>query len=161
MRSEAKTPIEARYLWFEGKVSPGSMALVSSGLPSTRSADTAILFVGFAYADLPFSKRFDVVFPKDRPHDGVRCESRVIAATQEFGKPFPEIPHGWKTICAVHFPRGIPQIVQQLPTVDTWYQNDAWVCVCDEATWECLKKAASEPGHPVTDSIEASRGPSR
>jgi len=99
-------------------------------------------FVGFAYADLPFTKRFDVVFPKGRPQDGVRCVCRIIAATQDFGKPFPEIPHGWKTICLIQFTGGMPRLVRQLPVVDSWYQNKEWVCICDEATWDHLKKAA-------------------
>jgi hypothetical protein len=142
MRSEANTPIEERYLWFEGKVSPRSIELARPGLPPTRPADTEVLFVGFAYADLPFGKQFDVIFPKGRPQDGIRCECRVIAATQEFSKPFPEIPHGWRTICVVHFAGGIPQLVQQLPTADAWYQNDTSVCICDETTWELLKKAS-------------------
>jgi len=141
MQSEADTPIEQRYLCLEGKVSPTSMELVKSGLPSKRLPDTEVVFVGFAYADLPFTKQFDVVFPQGRPQDGVRCECRVIAATQQFSKPFPEIPSGWKTICLVHFATGIPQLVQQLPVVDAWHQNNEWVCVCDEATWEHLKKA--------------------
>jgi hypothetical protein len=142
MRSEADTPIEQRYLWLEGRVSPASMELIKSGLPATRPSDTEVVFVGFAYADLPFTKQFDVVYPKGRPRDGVRCACRVIAATQQLGKPFPEIPDGWKTICVVHFSGGIPQLVQQLPAVDAWYQNEEWVCICDEATWEHLKKTA-------------------
>jgi hypothetical protein len=142
MRSEVDTPMEERYLWLEGRVSPASMELIKPGLPSTRPPDTEVVFVGFAYADLPFTKQFDVVFPKNRPQDGVHCECRVIAATQQFSKPFPEIPHGWKTICVVQFSGGIPQLVQGLPVVDAWYQNREWVCICDEETWRHLKKAA-------------------
>jgi hypothetical protein len=41
----------------------------------------------------------------------------------------------------VHFPGGIPQLIQQLPVVDAWYQNEKWVCICDEETWKYLKKA--------------------
>jgi hypothetical protein len=140
MRSEADTPIEQRYLWLEGKVSPASMKLVKRGLPPTRLPDTEVVFIGFAYADLPFTKKFDIIFPKGRPQDGIRCECKILAATQQFSKPFTEIPDGWKTICVVHFPGGIPQLVQQLPVVDTWFQNDEWICICDEETWEFLKK---------------------
>ncbi len=142
MQSEADTPIEQRYLWLEGRASPASMKLIKPGLPSTRPPDTEIVSVGFAYADLPFTKKFDVVFPKGRPQDGVRCECRIDAATQQFSKPFSEIPRGWKTICVVHFIGGIPQLVQRLPEVDTWHQNNEWVCICDEETWAHLKKAA-------------------
>ncbi len=114
------------------------MGLMKDGLPSDRPPDTEVVFIGFAYADIPFSKQFDVVFPKDKPCDGVRCRCRIIAATQELGKPFPEAPHGWKTICAVHFPEGVPALVRQLPVVGSWYENREWVCICDEETWEHL-----------------------
>lgn len=142
MQSEANTPIEERYLWLEGRASPASMELIKPGLPSTAPPNTEVVFVGFAYADLPFTKRFDVVFPKDRPQDGVRCGCRVVAATQQFSKPLPQIPHGWKTICMVHFSDGIPQLVRRLPVVDAWHQNNECVCICDEETWGHLKKAA-------------------
>jgi hypothetical protein len=141
MRSPADTPIEQRYLWLEGKVSPASMSLIQPGLPSMRPSQTEVVFVGFAYADLPFSKRFDVVFPKDKPEDGVRCSCRIVAATQQFAKPFTEVPHGWSTICAIHFPEGVPHLVQQLPVVDGWGRNSEWVCICDEETWEHLRQA--------------------
>jgi hypothetical protein len=142
MQSEADTPINERYLWLEGRVSLSSLKIIKSGLPSTRPPDADVFFVGFAYADIPFTKRFDVVFPRGRPQDSVRCVCRIIAATQQFGKPFPEIPLGWKTICLIQFTGGMPQLVRQLPVVDSWYQNKEWVCICDEATWDYLKKAA-------------------
>lgn len=143
MQSEHDTAIEERYLWLEGRVSSASMERIKAGLPATQQPDTETLFVGFAYADLPFTKRFDVVFPKGRPQDGISCECRVVAATQQWGKPFPSIPAGWKTICVIHFAGGIPQLVQRLPVVDRWYQNAEWVCICDKETWEHLKKGDS------------------
>lgn len=87
MRSETDTPVQERFLWFEGKVSRRAMEHIKDGLPADRPPQTELLFVGFAYADLPFGKRFDVVFPRDRPQDGVQCECRIVAATQQWGKP--------------------------------------------------------------------------
>jgi hypothetical protein len=142
MRSEAETPIKERYLAIEGRASAATVKEIGAGLPSLVPEHSEVLFVTFAYADLPFPKRYEVVFPKGRPQDGVRCSSVIVAATQQFNKPFPEIPHGWKTICVVHFPAGVPQMVSQLPVVDAWYANRAWVCLCDESTWEQLKKTA-------------------
>jgi hypothetical protein len=140
MRSETNVPTLERYLWFEGKASPRATEKVKGGLPADLPPHTELLFVGFAYADLPLGRRFSVVFPRDRPQYGVRCECRIIAATQQWGKPLSEVPDGWKTICMVQFPDGIPELVRQLPVVDDWYQNKNWVCVCDETTWECLKR---------------------
>jgi hypothetical protein len=128
-----------RYLWFEGKVSPRAMEHIRDGLPTDQPQHTELLFVGFAYADLPLGKQFDIVFPRDQPQKGVRCECRIVAATQQWGKPLSEVPHGWKTICMVEFPQGVPELVRELPVVDGWHKNARWVCVCDAATWACLK----------------------
>ncbi|MCK6472320.1 MAG: hypothetical protein L6R28_11290 [Planctomycetes bacterium] len=135
MKSESEIPIEQRYLWFEGKASSSSLELVQTGLPPSRNADTEILFAGFAYMDLPLTRPFDIVFPKGSPQAGIRCPCKIIAATQQFGKPLDLIPDGWKTICIVHFMEGIPELIKQLPVVDDWYQNQAWVGVCHESTW--------------------------
>lgn len=142
MQSEADTPISQRYLWLEGKASPSSIERLKRGLPSARPSDTEIFFVGAAYADLPFGTQFDVVFPKNRPQDGVYCDCKIIAATQQWAKPFSEVPRGWSTVCVIHFAKGIPQLIQQLPVVDGWYQNKNWVCICEEETWKHLKNAA-------------------
>jgi hypothetical protein len=143
MQFEADTPIEQRYLWLEGRVSPTSMKFVKRGLPSRRKwpPNTEVVFVGFAYTDLPFTKQFDVVFPRDKPQDRIRCECKIIAATYQLCKPLTKIPHGWKIICLIHFAGGTPRMVQQLPIVDSWHQHREYVCICDESTWEYLKKA--------------------
>jgi hypothetical protein len=139
MSSEQNIPPVERYLWFEGKASPKVLELVKAGLPPVMPPLTEVLFVGFAYADLPFNRKFDVVFPKGMPRSGIRCDSQIIAATQQWGKPLVQIPQGWKTISVVQFPQGIPELVRELPTIDTWHQNQQLVCVCDEMTWQHLK----------------------
>jgi hypothetical protein len=145
LRSEDHTPIEERYLWFEGKVSPRAMAAVRRleaptrpALPATSPPDSEFFFVGFSYADLPVGKEFDVVYPKGKPERGELCRSEIVAVTQQFSKPMSEVPHGWKTICLVRFPAGIPSIVRDLPVVDGWYQHEDCVCVCSRLTWEHL-----------------------
>ena len=140
MRSEADTPVDQRYLLLEGRPSSSSMEWIKLGLPSMRPSNSEVVFVSFAYADLPFTKQFDVVFPRNRPKDGVRCGCRVVAATQQFSKPFSVVPHGWKTVCLIEFLGGVPELVQRLPVVDGWYQNNEWACICDETTWESLKR---------------------
>lgn len=144
MRSEANTPIEQRYLVLEGKASPAAVESVKAGLPSVKLNNAEIIFVQFAYADLPFTKRYDVVFPRGRPQDGVRCSCEVVAATQQFAKPSPDIPHGWKTICLIHFINGIPPLIQNLPVVDAWYESDRCVCICDELVWAHLNTCSAQ-----------------
>jgi hypothetical protein len=136
---EDKTPLEQRYLWFEGKVDPKSLALVRAGLPERIPSQAVILFVGFSYADIPLGKCFEIIFPKGRAEAGIRNRSCISAVTQQWGKPFDVIPNGWKTICVVEFPDGVPQMIEDLPTVEAWYCNRDWVCICDEPTWSALK----------------------
>ena len=137
--SESDTPVEERYLWFDGKLSPGVFKAIKSGLPGDIPPRSVVLFVGFSYATLPIGKCFDVVFPMGQPALGVKCRSRIHAVTQQWAKPFDQVPHGWKTICVVEFPDGVPPLVESLPSIDAWYQNEDRVCVCDEVTWERLK----------------------
>jgi hypothetical protein len=142
MRSEENTPPEERYLGIEGRASTKALGLVRPGLPALFPINSEVLFVTFAYADLPLGKRFEIVFPRNRPENGARCESRVLAATQQFIHPFTEIPHGWKTICLVQFPEGIPDFIRKLPAVDAWYQNKDWIGICDRVTWDLLRTSS-------------------
>ncbi len=127
-------PVEQRFLHLVGRASAKVVTLLRGGLPGELPPDTAILFVGFSYADIPLGKTFSVAFPTDKPSEAVQCASRIIAVTQQFGKPINEIPHGWKTICAVEFPAGIPQLVRELATVESWYENSNGLCISDPAT---------------------------
>jgi len=138
MQSENDTPVEERFLCLEGFVSAKAMAQVSAGLPATKPEKTEAFFVQFAYADLPIGKEFQVAFLKNKPETFVNCSCKVAAVTQEFGKPFPEVPHGWKTICCIQFPTELPELLRQLPTVDTWYQNTEAVCLSNLETWQAI-----------------------
>src|SRR5581483_5110290 len=120
MLVEGACPLHERFLILQGKVSNEALALVRNGLPSTWDDKSIPLFVSYAYADLPLGKEFTRVFPPKAPAQAVETLAKVIAVTQQFNKPFDEIPHGWKTITLFEFPRGIPELVDQLPTVGAW-----------------------------------------
>jgi hypothetical protein len=139
MRSENYTPVEKRFLWLDGFVSPKALAQVSAGLPLSKPENCDTFFVGFSYADLPRGEQFQILFPKSDPEKAERCPSKVIAITQQFSKPFSEIPAGWKTVCQIHFPNGLPDLVKRLPTLDSWYQNREVVCLCNEESWAAIK----------------------
>jgi hypothetical protein len=49
-----------------------------------------------AYADLPAPHVFDIVIKHDNPRQMERLPLTVRAVTQQWAKPFPEIPHGWR-----------------------------------------------------------------
>ena len=73
-----------------------------------------------------------------RPHhlaSAVAVKSRILAVTQQFLTPECEIPGGWKTICLIDFPSGVPEMVEQLPEAEGWGISRYWVCLCNYATW--------------------------
>jgi hypothetical protein len=138
MVDEVTVPVEKRYLIAEGIVSKESLSLLGSGLPKEWSTNAICCFLQFAYADIPIGAEFQYVFPRKAPSEGIRSRCRVTAVTQEFGKPFDAIPKGWKTITLLEFPDGIPDLIRDLPVVDTWYKSDAEVCLSSEDTWTML-----------------------
>jgi hypothetical protein len=69
---------------------------------------------------------------------GTRTRCEVIAITQQYAKPFDEVPHGWKTICLVKFEEGIPDIITSLPVVNGWYENRYTVSLCDTDVWRLI-----------------------
>src|SRR5262245_66477912 len=79
--SQERTPIEQRYLWFEGHVAPHLLPIILTGLPQHRTPNAAILFVGYAFADLEIGYHFDVMFPRKIPEAGTLCLSRIVAVT--------------------------------------------------------------------------------
>jgi hypothetical protein len=138
MRLEEQTDVSERYLWLEGKVSKKALALLEKGLPASKPTNSDNFFVGFSYADLPLIKEFDVAFPKGKPELGFLCQSRILAVTQQFAHPWDTVPHGWKTVCLIEFPDGMPSLVLDLPEVDNWYIVQEYVCLCSHETWEHL-----------------------
>lgn len=128
------------------------------GLPQNLPPDTEILFVGFSYADLPLGKTFSAGYPSTKPGESVSFVSRIVAVTQQFGESLSEVPHGWKTICAVHFPGGTPALIREMPVVDAWYQCESRVHICNEDHLAAITGVAQQavaadghaPGHSVT-----------
>lgn len=145
MQSEDAVAVEERYLWLEGRASDKVKKILGRGLPRTLPPDTEIFFVGYSYADIPLGKTFTVAFPKGKPLESVKCTSRIIAVTQQFGKSFNEIPHDWKTICAIQFPAGIPSFVLALPVADSWHTNSLQICLSTPETVAILSATAVLP----------------
>jgi len=142
MRSEADVPLPERVLYLEGEAISEDNVGQEFGFMEQLPNNASTYFVTFSYADIPVGKTFDVVFPINNPELGILCESRIIAVSQQFGHPWDTIPHGWKTICRIQFPFGIPPLVHGLPKVDGWYQNSQCVGICNAETWGALTNDA-------------------
>ena len=142
MQSEIDTPIDQRFLCLGGFVSPNTIAQVATGLPKENPKDSEVFFVKFAYADLPIGKEFQVAFLKSRPEKFVNCMSKIVAVSQRLGKPFSEVPHGWKTICCIQFLEEIPELLRQLPVLDAWCYSENAVCLSSLETWKSISAKA-------------------
>ncbi|CAE6837662.1 hypothetical protein LMG22931_07109 [Paraburkholderia nemoris] len=138
MRQESDVPVDERVLVVEGRASPDVLFHVQKALPKERPANCEVLLVSFAYADIPIGRTFDIAFPTRAPKSETRTRFVIRAVTQQYAKPFDEIPHGWKTICLVEFPEGIPGVIASMPEVNGWYENRQTLSLCDEETWRLI-----------------------
>jgi hypothetical protein len=135
---EENVPIRERLFQPEGAASPTALAKVRAGLPDKWPDSARCLFASFTYADLPLGKRFDFAFPKDRPGDAEETVAIVVAITQQYARPFEDVPHGWGTICVIDFPKGIPKAISQMQIVNDWHESELRAVLCSRETMEAL-----------------------
>jgi hypothetical protein len=139
MRSEEQTPVTERYLWLEGFVSESALRHVRRAIQPTWPPSAHWFFVGYAYADLPISKTFEMAYPFRKPERAEPTTAVIQAVTQQFSRRFDSVPHGWKTITLFDFPRGCPQSIARLPILDAWtFALEESVCLADRATVDAL-----------------------
>jgi hypothetical protein len=138
VRLESDVPLRERVLDVEGRASSTVLFHAWGALPKEKPANCEILLVSFAYADIPVGRTFAIAFPKNAPQLVTRARCRILGVTQQFAAPFDEVPHGWKTICLVEFPEGVPAVIASLPMVNGWYENQNTVGFCDEETWRLI-----------------------
>jgi RimJ/RimL family protein N-acetyltransferase len=132
---ESAVPLSWRILYLEGALDAEAFALASKGLPSDAVA-AECFWASFAYADLPVPHVFDIVFKHDEPRQMERLPLTVRAVTQQWAKPFSEIPHGWKTILWLGSTQRSP-LVRALPLLREW-DFTVRICLTKEATWAAL-----------------------
>ena len=144
MRAEAIVPIEERVVLLEGALNEEAFSQVKLGLPSEAKAEECF-FSSYAFADLPLPKTFDVVFDYGDPLKGEVFPVCISAVTQQFAKPFDEIPHGWKTICWLGASARKSILLQSLPRVSAWFEAKPSVGLCSRDTWEAKKKPNQSP----------------
>ena len=65
-----------------------------------------VLFCDYSEFDIPVGYCFTRVVKSDNTI--LNCKVLLKKVSQQFLKPFDEIPHGWKTICKFEFVDGVP-----------------------------------------------------
>lgn len=83
------------------------------------NSNQMIFFCDYSEFDIPVGYCFTEVVKSDNTI--LNCKVLLEKISQQFFKPFDEIPHGWKTISKFKFIDGvIPDAVQKLPVLDGW-----------------------------------------
>lgn len=138
MLNEDRVPIKDRRLIVEGVASKNVLERARVGLPAAWPRTARCLLLSYSYADLPLGKTFQFVFRDRHPTEFEETLALLQAVTQQFGEPFDSIPHGWKTICVVDFPQGVPRLIERLPVVEAWGESREPVALCGRDTIEAL-----------------------
>jgi hypothetical protein len=135
---EGDVDVRERVLLIESRLSTQAFDAARSGLPESWESSCAPLFVQFSYADLPIGKTFECLYPAGMPSEVRWVDISVVGVTQQWAKPFSEIPHGWKTITLFRFNPSIPAAISSLPECDAWYEAPIELHFASRETWESL-----------------------
>ncbi|MGW7528992.1 hypothetical protein [Streptomyces sp. NPDC054783] len=138
MRTEEATPAAERVLCVESRAGAKALADVGTALPPPSPGEQ-VLFLSFCYADVPLGRRYECCFPAADEGDATWVTVTVVAVTQQFGKPFDGIPHGWKTLALLRFEPEVPALISDLPTAPGWYEHPISVYIGDRAAWEARR----------------------
>ncbi|UXY30005.1 hypothetical protein [Streptomyces sp. HUAS TT20] len=135
MRTEEDTPPVERILLVESRADDGALAALGHQLPE-RSGNEEALFLSYNYADVPLGRRYDCCFRRADESDVARVAVTVVAVTQQFGRMFDEIPHGWKTLTVLRFEPEIPALIRDLPAASAWFEQRVSLYISDQETWQ-------------------------
>ena len=85
-----------------------------------------ILFCDYSEFDIPVGYGFSQIITKGNTI--LSCKVLLKGVSQQFLKPFDEIPYGWKTISKFEFVNGIiPDEIQMLPLLDDWIYTEKYL----------------------------------
>jgi hypothetical protein len=132
MLEEESVALNDRFLRLSGTVHPESFSLVRAGLPDAAIA-AECFFSDYAYADLKVPKRYGVIFRLAEDQAMEYFSVTIRAVTQQFGKPFEDVPHGWKTVIWLGPEVENSALLRSLPVLREW--TTGTIGLASEATW--------------------------
>jgi hypothetical protein len=128
-------------LYLDGSLDAEAFAFARKGLPSDALADECF-YASYVFADLSVPHVFDIVFKADDPRQMQRLPLTVRAVTQQWAKPFCEIPHGWKTIIWLGRDARTSPLIRAMPRLRVWHLKGR-ICLTKEATWAALTNGST------------------
>ncbi|BAU53639.1 hypothetical protein [Mucilaginibacter gotjawali] len=108
-----------------GILSESSKKIVYKGLERNANESLSLnLFCSYSEFQIPIGATFNY-FEKGDLKLYLNPEAILVDVTQQFGKPFPAIPTGWKTISKFTFSeKDIIILKNELPVIDSWELSD-------------------------------------
>lgn len=115
-----KQQMDANIKRFASKITSDWENAINKYLNMSINSNQLHFFASFSYADIFDEKTFDVV-SKNEMNAFVKCKSRIISIINEWTLlPMGYVNHGHKSICLIEFPEGIPDLVLNMPVVESF-----------------------------------------
>ncbi|MFJ9929582.1 hypothetical protein ACIRU5_26595 [Streptomyces misionensis] len=146
MRTEGSVRPEERVLLVESRAADAALAAFGACLPP-RAAGEEVVFLAHGYADVPLGRRYDCCFLADDEGAVTWVTVTVVAVTQQFGRPFDGIPHGWRTLALLRFEPEVPAVVRALPRASVWCEHPVTLLVGDRDAWAARRREYGGFGH--------------
>lgn len=89
-------------------------------IPVKMTDSSVILLLGFACFSIKPGAKFNFLKIKDHIYE---ISATLEYVTQQYSRPFPEIPLGWKTVVVINIDKG-KEYFNDLPKVEGWYESD-------------------------------------
>ncbi len=121
----ARDVFERRSLAIQGRLMRSAFVSVRAGLPRELETRDVPLFASFAGTDFHVGREFDALLPAGAEAGAVFERAILVGVTQQYAKSWDHAPRGWKTVCVLRFPGGIPPLVDSLPELGGWSSSVA------------------------------------
>jgi hypothetical protein len=130
-----ETVFHNRCLAIESRASTRAREAVATGLVAAPGINDVLLFLSYAGTTHAVGSEFDVIVDGDGSLLLAEVRMILVGLTQQFGKPWDEIPGGWKTLGVIRFVGGVPEVIASLAEADAW-GSPIVARVARRADWE-------------------------
>ena len=169
--SDYIVPLRHRYLFLEGRIDLKLVKRIANRIPCLNPETSRYFYVDYAFDSLPIPTEFNTMFSVYLPeciyppyldtgndddyvapdclsfrehHLATVSKTRIVVLsviTMPYCWPDQYLASGWKSICLIDFPLGVPEMIDDLEYIETWGHYEKAVCICNYNTWEAMVDA--------------------
>ena len=89
-----------------------------------KKSNSCIIFVDFSDFDIPIGTIFTIFAENEDGTGSHDINGELVQVTQQFLKPYDEIPRGHKTVCEIKLgEHSVNLLRSKLPLIDSWYDT--------------------------------------